>query len=274
MEEEKMNVEGLRTSVNNLLGLLSSKWGRSVAVLALCFLLAALLPRPFGVAAEEGDGASDTTTTAPDQSPQQIDPELEQLVDDQATLLGSRWAGTSWNTDGSVTFAITEGPVPPELANHPKVQVVTKRFSSSRLDAAMETVTSRLNPLLAPGRTGGDGAWPYHAQVKDQANVVEVQVDRRYEDKRQDIEEALADELDAGTVRIIFGEVGESRNLACSSRSNCYHPFRGGTASNSCTLGFVMRTANGVRQSSAGHCGDQKWSNAGRAIGPTIWIRE
>lgn len=260
-----MNGKESGTSEQNLLRLLSLQWGRSVAVLALCLLLAALLPQPPGEAAEEGDGASDTTTKAPAQSTQQIDPALEQLVDDQATLLGSRWAGTSWNTDGSVTFAITEGPVPPELANHPKVQVVTKRFSSSRLDAAMETVTSRLNPLLAPGRTGGDGPWPYHAQVIDQENVVEVKVDRRYEDKRQDIEEALADELAAGTVRLIFGEVGESRNLACTSRSNCYQPLRGGAAGHICTLGFVMRTPNGAwRQSTAGHCGDQNWSHAGR----------
>jgi hypothetical protein len=53
----------------------------------------------------------------------------------------------------------------------------------------------------------GTDTWPYEAGTSSRSNLVEVTIDRRYEDRHREIEAALADELRAGTVCISYGDV-------------------------------------------------------------------
>jgi hypothetical protein len=253
---------------------------RLLSLLALC-LLATSLTQPDEVWAESNSPAGNQEV--PIQSPPQIDAEVEQLMNDQAITLGSYWAGWSLEPDGTVLVGLTESVIPPVLANHPRIRVVTRRFSQSRLDGAVETVTARLNPLLAPGvEPGTPGQWPYEAYLDTRGNVVEVEVDRRHESKRQLIEVTLADELSAGTIRVTYkDDVGGANPQSCTSRDSCFDPFRGGTRLNSstgfsCTLGFVMRQpGTGIRfHSSASHCPGSPWTHAGIPIGPTTWTQD
>ncbi|MFA5787077.1 MAG: hypothetical protein WDA71_08890 [Actinomycetota bacterium] len=166
---------------------------------------------------------------------------MEQLLQDEGTALGDRFAGAWLNSDGTVAVGITEGPVPEALANRPKVRIVQRQFSTARLDAAMDTVVTRLNALLAPKgapKGSGNGSWPWQARVNLQDNVVDVEIDRGQASKRDKIEEALADEMSAGTVRIVSYEKSVTQQKTCGSRINCSTPFRGGieVISRTCVL--------------------------------------
>ncbi|MDQ3790822.1 MAG: hypothetical protein M3422_26770 [Actinomycetota bacterium] len=147
-----------------------------------------------------------------------VDADLESLTQDIGPMLGDRWAGAWANPDGGITMAITgTDPLPPEaapLADHPKVGIVTHRFSLDRLSAVQERVVARLNDLLAPGLMPGEGStdpfvenWPYTGGTKVKENVVEVTVDEEHRDRCREIEEELADELEEGTVRVNYGAV-------------------------------------------------------------------
>ena len=197
-----------------------------------------------------------------------MEAELERLSAAETERLGDQFAGNSWGTDGILTFGVVEGATPsPAVANHPKVRVVTRKFSGARLTVAMDTVTDRLNKLLAPGKAPGtSGTWPFQADVKtveSDDNVVLVLVGRDHEPKRPLIEAALRDEIEEGTVRLSFGDV-EHTSTTCASRYDCSFPFRAGThnvGQANCTTGFVMKDWAGVRfQTTAAHCpGRQPW---------------
>ena len=216
-------------------------------------------------------------------APDKFDAAVEHLLEEQAPLLEDRWAGTAWRTDGTVVVALTAGDVPPPLARHPKVRVVRQRFSVSRLEAAMHTVTSRLNPLLAPERPPGTpGIWPYSATIETDENVVVVELDpKQAAPKRAAVESALADELAAGTVRIVEKEQPDNQP-ACANRDDCSQPFRGGTRvygvnypGENCTLNFPVKDWMGIRyQATASHCAGTPWRHAGRDIGGTAWTED
>lgn len=233
--------------------------------------------------------------------PVRADADLEQLLQDQGPVLGSRFAGAWLDSDGNAHVGITGGSVPEALAAHPKVRMVERRFSLDRLDATMETVVGRLGPLLTKGWEW-DSSWPYSARVNVLENIVDVDVDPRAAHRRRAIEEALADEMEAGTVRVVgyhrpqyqsdaslheekLPELppvppspgglmpAEGGPASCGPRDDCLGNFRGGIEASApaadCTLGFVMRNSVGVRfHSSAGHCHPKgSWKHAGRTIG-------
>jgi hypothetical protein len=248
-------------------------------MVALCLFAAFMWPRL--VAAQDSGPPPTTTADAdPGSHPQAMSKELDLLVQNVSALLGDRFAGADLGADGVVNFGVVDGTVvPPVLANDARVRVVTRRFSSSRLDAAMTTVVSRLNPLLAPGvEPGSRSAWPWRAGVDEQANVVNITVDRSHEDQKSQVEAALADELKAGTVHITYGVVEPVHEASCN-RTSCTQPIRGGTYArgyfngNDCTLGFPMRNGQGVRfQSTAGHCLSDAWYQGGNVpIGWSAW---
>lgn len=222
--------------------------------------------------------------STPPASTPETEGKLERFVAEQAALVGDRFAGASWESDGTVLFGIVEGAaMPPGAKGNPKIRVVSRRFSAKRLDQSMDIVASRLNPLLAPGRQpGSSGVWPWEADVKILENVVSVVIGREHEAKRAAVEAALADELSAGTVRISIGDIKPVNNT-CSSRNNCAFPFRAGTQTTgqtNCTLGFVMKDWAGVRfQSTAGHCPGAQPApyyhyHGGWQIGPDHWTEQ
>ena len=138
----------------------------------------------------------------------EFDTALEELVMNEADALGSRFAGASWGSDGTVVFRITGGAVPKELRDHPKVRIVKVRFSDDRLEAAMDVVVDRLNRLLAPdGQPMPNGAWPWWAHIDMERNIVGVMVDSSQRPKDAAIRRALADEMRAGTVQMCYGPV-------------------------------------------------------------------
>lgn len=133
--------------------------------------------------------------------PYRASAEMEELLQDSGRVLESRFAGAWVGSDCGVQVAVTDGPVPDALADHPEIRIVERRFSLDRLDDVMETVIERLDPLLA---TGWDSttSWPYMAGVTVWDNVVDVQFDPSLEHRREEIEDALADEIAEGTVRV------------------------------------------------------------------------
>lgn len=262
---------------------------RAVAALA-CFVVLLASQTLKASALEPGDAEPSTAQSV------SADAELEQLVQDEGAALGSRLTGAWLDPDGTAVVGITDGAVPPRLANHPKVRVVTQRFSTAVLDAVIETVASRLNALFAP-------SYPYVARVNVRDNLVDIEIDRDQESKRSAIESALANELRSGTVRIFYGRtvaqqdtastfpqiVGEipggdaiTGGITCTRTGGCPTPFRGGQEVNgtgadpdSCTLGFVMRNSAGVRfMSTVSHCAGSPWRHGGRDIGSTIWTQD
>jgi hypothetical protein len=97
---------------------------------------------------------------------------------------------------------------PPGALDHPKIKVVVRRFSAERLDQTVEIVASRLNPLLAPSRLPGTaGVWPWEAWVETDENMVFVVVGREHKSKRALVEAALADEIEAGVLRISYDKI-------------------------------------------------------------------
>lgn len=250
-------------------------------------VLATLLPSPNGAVAEDDDGAPAPATTAPPNgvvAPPvpgaapgvDVDGDLEALTQDFGPALGDRWAGGWANQDGTITVAVTDKVLPDNdplllpFTTHPKVRIVTREHSTKRLRTTLETVVDRLNALLP-----SEGN-PYDAGATHRGNIVEVTVDEKYENKRERIEAALADELAAGRVSITYATTPEEVE-GCGTRTACVSPFRGGlltttSAGNACTLGFVVRTYHGIRRhTTAGHCPSATWSHGGRSIGPTIW---
>lgn len=254
---------------------------RRVPVLALLAALVggATFTSGNAVSADSSPPASPAPTGV---TPEKFDAAVEELLEQQAPLLRERWAGTQWQPDGTVVVGLTPGDVPGALAGHPKIRVVTQRFTTGRLDAAIETVTERLNPLLAPGMAPGSaGKWPYEAHVDAAENVVIIDLDPSQSDKRAAVDAALADELAAGTVRIVSKETPHNEP-ACASRTNCSQPFRGGTRVygvnwpyTNCTLNFPVKDWAGVRyQATASHCAGTPWRHGGRDIGGTAWTED
>lgn len=230
-----------------------SRYAWTTLVALVSCLVVTLLLQPVDVAAEGSETSTTTTTTTPAPdcvttgsltsengtdtrhtecgTPVEVDGDLEALTQDVGPALGDRWAGAWVNPDGTITVAVTDdGALPPALTSHPKVRLVTLRHSLVRLTAAHDAVLARLNDLLAPGVEPGSTSlspWPHTSYTDVKANIVDTLVDKKYADKRDRIEEVLADELAAGTVRITYGEV-PTNTETCGPRQACVAPFRGG----------------------------------------------
>jgi hypothetical protein len=237
-------------------------------------MLAAFLPPPTSASADESGSTTAPAASRPRQGVK-VDADLEALTQDIGTALGDRWGGAWANSDGTVTVALTDDhPAPSPLTAHPKVKLVTVEHSTNRLHRALLTAVERLNALLAPGvEPGSRDEWPYKGGSNNRDNVVDITVDNDHADRSDEIEQALADELAAGTIRLTYEDV-PAVVLHCGSRDNCAAPLRGGIRGNpsGCTLGFVVKDHYGRRHhTSASHCGAGDWSHAGRGIGPTVW---
>jgi hypothetical protein len=260
------------------------------AVLAGSFLATCPLADLLTLAADPRNASSQPllpeTPTVDDPT---FDPQLEQLIQDQAAAVGDRFGGASWETGGLVTFRLTAGDVPTALQNNAKIRVQQVQFAVSALDAAIDTVANRLNPLLAPGMTPGTSgvAWPWEASVDVDVNKVVVAIDPTQAPNDGAIRNALADLVAAGTVApITYGPVlplALDESTSCLSQDDCTSPVRagvaitrptGGNATALCTTAFTMVDGLGVRSlSSAGHCGSGTWRHRGSDIGSTTWIR-
>jgi hypothetical protein len=214
--------------------------------------------------------------------PGTFDTSLEQLIQDQAVALGSRFGGATWETDGTVTVRFTAGAVPASLQNNPKILTLVVPFSLDQLDSAMDTVASRLNPLLAPGITPGTpGAWPWTATVDNYQDAVVVAVDPSQLSKDAAVQNSLADLVAAGTVRLTHQPVSPT-DLTCSNPGNCAFPFRGGTWMQGqsspyfgCTMAFAMTDGLNIRyMGSASHCAGSPWKQGAYNIGHTVWTQD
>ncbi|MDQ1438083.1 MAG: hypothetical protein QOK43_1712 [Acidimicrobiaceae bacterium] len=218
-----------------------------------------------------------------------FDPQLEQLIQDQAAAVGDRFGGASWETGGLVTFRLTAGDVPAALQSNAKIRVQQVQFAISALDAAMDTVANRLNPLLAPGIAPGRSgdAWPWEAAVDVDVNKVVVAIGPAQAPNDSAIRNSLADLVTAGTVAPITYQpvlpLAVDESTSCLSQDDCTSPVRagvaivrpvGGNAAALCTSAFTMVDGLGVRHvSTAGHCGGGTWRHHGSDIGNTTWIR-
>lgn len=205
--------------------------------------------------------------------------QLEEFVTSQSVLLRPVWAGSRLIANNRVEVALTTDRVPESL-RRPEIVFVQRRHATEVLDRAMEVVTARLNPLLAPGVGPGTRAnWPYFAQLNYDANTIDVQL--LDEARRAEVERVLRDEISDGRVRVVGGKAPAQVDDHCLDRQHCDDPFRGGTridssSGSACTMAFVMRSnVTGARtQSTASHCAGSPWSHSGVAIGPTAFTQD
>jgi hypothetical protein len=167
-------------------------WAALGAFVAL--LLIVSLPRLRDIASGQG-GCATRSTYRPEVGNQPgyaVDADLEGLTQDLAPRLAHRWAGGWVDRDGGITVGISgTGPLPTEaksLVDHPKIRVVTQRFSTTQLSLVHQRVVARLNDLLAPGVPPGSMTpWPYTSHTHTKDNIVEATVDERYRSRCEEI---------------------------------------------------------------------------------------
>ncbi len=155
------------------------------------------------------------------------------------------------------------------MERNPNVEFIDTQFSQAEQVAAIDRAATKLRELLPTEKKGFS---PFFVTDNTPENAVDVFLDPSLSDRRDEVDEALAKDIESGLVRVKYREGMQRLGNTCVSRDGC-HPIRAGLGINgaNCTSGFVFRNDLGTRfMSTADHCNFGTMTHNSNNVGPRM----